>query len=163
MHDCFTDSKAVSITGKALLLFGLKVVTNVKLLLSLLPFETLKFSMGIFVDFRIASWIKFVDILRNVNLFKVCPIVFFQTWLSSNTMQIRLASVKVILFLHCLGWQQLNGTHLRVSVFDKTCPSKCYWSQDLSLSWYREMVNRGCAVHRKFDIVINVIKYIKMF
>ena len=55
MHDCFTDSKAVSITGKALLLFGLKVVTNVKLLLSLLPFETLKFLMGIFVDFRIAS------------------------------------------------------------------------------------------------------------
>ena len=55
MHDCFSHSKAVSITGKALLLFGLKVVTNVKLLLSLLPFETLKFLMGIFVDFRIAS------------------------------------------------------------------------------------------------------------
>ena len=60
-YDCCSDLKAVWIRGKTLLLFGLKVVTNAKLLRTVSAFEALNFSMGmgILVTFWIASWIKF--------------------------------------------------------------------------------------------------------
>ena len=40
-----------------------------------------------------------------------------QATIEGGLVQILLASVKGTLFLHCLGWQELNGTHLQVSVF----------------------------------------------
>ena len=42
-YDCCSDLKAVYIRGKMFLLFGLKVVANAKLLLSVLAFGDLKF------------------------------------------------------------------------------------------------------------------------
>ena len=42
-YDCCDDLKEVFIRGKMFLLFGLKVLTNAKLLLSILAFGDLKF------------------------------------------------------------------------------------------------------------------------
>ena len=108
-----------------------------------LTFDALKFSLGILAAFGTTSWIKlcgyfwekknflkFVQTLfsnfavfyyganRSANkyfwsLSKRCVL----TSLFSTMVQIRLASVKGIMFLHCFWWQGLNGTHLRVSTF----------------------------------------------
>ena len=76
-YDCCSGLKAVWIKAKNFFLFGWNVVTNAKLLLSVIAFEALKFSMGILVTFWIASWIKFCPILGNIKLFQVRPSVFF--------------------------------------------------------------------------------------
>ena len=137
-YDCCRDLKAVWIRGKRFLLYGLfyEVATNTKLLLSVLAFEVLKFSMGILATFRIASWIKFCGYSWEYKTFWSSSKRSFLTWLFLTMVQFLLASVKGILLLHCLGLKQLNGTHLRVSAFYKTCPSKCCWFQEL---WYHDI------------------------
>ena len=116
-NDCYSDLKAVWIRGKTLLLLGLKVATNAKLLLSDLAFEALIFSMGILVTFQIASWFKFRGYSCEYITFRGLSKRFYLTSLFSTLVQILLASVKGIFFLHYWGWQELNETHLRVSVF----------------------------------------------
>ena len=112
-YDCCNDLKPVLIRAKAFLLFGLKVVRNTKLLLSGFAFEALKSSIGILVTFWISSWIKFCGYSWENKTFWSSFRRFFLTSLFSTMVQILLASV----FLYYLGWQELNGTHLWVSVF----------------------------------------------
>ena len=69
--------------------------------------------MEILVFFRVASW----DINGNKKLFEVRLSALFLTLLFSTMVQILLASVKDILFSHCLAWQDLNETHLRAPIF----------------------------------------------
>ena len=109
---CWNELKALWIKGKRCSLSGLKVVANVKSLLSVLPFEAPEFSVGIPVAFRIVSWIRFYGYSWKCKNF----------WSSSKhsflfMVQIRLASVKSvkgILFLHCLMWLELTGKNVRV-------------------------------------------------
>ena len=65
---------------------------------------------------RIVSWIKFCGYYWKYKSFSSLPKHFFLTLLLCTMVKIRLASVKGILILYCFWWEELNGTHLRVSV-----------------------------------------------
>ena len=113
LYDCCSDLKAARIRRRAFLLPGL--------LLSVLAFQVVKFSVGIPVNFQIAFWIKFCGYSWEYKTFWSSSKRFFLTSWFSTMVQIFLASVKGIFFLHCLGWQELHGTHLGVSVFFIEC------------------------------------------
>ena len=95
---------------------------------------------------------------------KFVQMFFFLTWLFSTMVQILLTCVKGILFLHCVVSRVKWNASPNIRFFIKHIHSfKCYWSQYFCLSWYQEMVNRGCAVlfYFKFNIVMRAVKWRK--
>ena len=80
--------------------------------------------------------------------------------------QIGLASVRGVLILHCLGWQEFNETLLRVSFFfvkyihPNDIGFRIFVYDDINIKkWEMEFL----LFHCKFSIVMNITKYIKKF
>ena len=121
-YACCSELKHVSIRGKSFLLYA-------KLLLSVIAFEVLKFSLVILVPFLITSWIKFCryslespsrDILLN----------FFLVFHFSANLLCKCKKSTVFAYFDVA---RVKWNTSAMSVFYKICPTNCYWPQYLSL------------------------------